>query len=195
MKIRFWLTLVAALTLLCLPASLNAQNLFRIEVRPVQTVTLKTQQVLTGDQNGKPVVIAGELRIPKPGTDKLPAVILVHGSGGVGASIDRWAQELNSIGVVAFILELVFRSRHHQHGQRPVATRHDSYDGRCLPCPGGTRSASAGRPEPNRHRGVLERGRGCSLFEQSALPEAVCTGRRAFRRPYRDVHAVQHGLS
>jgi len=93
------------LALLCLPEAVLAQNLVRIEVRPVETVTLKTQQVLTGDQTGKPAVLAGELRSPKGGNDKLPAVILVHGSGGVGAATDRWAQQLNAIGIAAFILD------------------------------------------------------------------------------------------
>jgi len=74
-------------------------------MRPVETVTLSTQQFLTGDMNGKPAILAGELRIPKPGTDKLPAVILVHGSGGISALHDRWVQEINSVGVAAFILD------------------------------------------------------------------------------------------
>src|SRR5437868_10610187 len=86
-------------------APVTAQTFVRMEVHPVETVTLKTQQFLTGDLGDKPVTLAGELRIPKPGTDKLPAVVLVHGSGGLGASADRWAQELNAIGVAAFILD------------------------------------------------------------------------------------------
>src|SRR5206468_8543193 len=53
----------------------------------------------------KAVTLAGELRIPRPGSDRLPAVILVHGSGGVNASHERWAQELNSIGVATLILD------------------------------------------------------------------------------------------
>jgi len=105
MTIRSWLRLAVPLTLVCLSGDLYAQNVFRIEVKPIETVTLKTQQVLTGDPDGKPAVIAGELRIPKPGTDKLPAVILVHGSGGVSAATDHWAQEINSLGVAAFILD------------------------------------------------------------------------------------------
>jgi dienelactone hydrolase len=76
-----------------------------MEVHPVETVTLKTQQFLTGDLAGKPAVIAGQLRIPKPGTDRLPAVILVHGSGGINAAYERWADELNSIGMVVFVLD------------------------------------------------------------------------------------------
>jgi dienelactone hydrolase len=88
-----------------MPMGVRAQNVVRIEIIPIETVTLKTQQFLTGDLNGKPTVVAGELRIPKPGSDKLPAVVLVHGSGGVNGSTDRWAQELNSIGIAAFILD------------------------------------------------------------------------------------------
>jgi dienelactone hydrolase len=77
----------------------------RSEIRPVETITFSTQQFLTGDKNGKPVILAGELRIPKPGTDKLATVILIHGSGGISATYDRWVQELNSIGVATFLLD------------------------------------------------------------------------------------------
>src|SRR5712671_5425793 len=90
-------------TLGCAPAT--AQTFIRMEVHPIETVTLKTQQFLTGDLRGKPVTLAGQLRIPKPGTDKLPAVVLVHGSGGISASANRWADELNSIGVAVFVLD------------------------------------------------------------------------------------------
>jgi dienelactone hydrolase len=84
-----------------------AQNVpfARMEIHPVQSVTLTGDQFLTGDRNGKPVTLAGELRLPKPGTDKLPAIILVHGSGGLSASPDAWAREFNAIGVAAFILD------------------------------------------------------------------------------------------
>jgi dienelactone hydrolase len=35
----------------------------------------------------------------------LPAVVLVHGSGGISARQDRWVQELNGIGVATFVLD------------------------------------------------------------------------------------------
>jgi hypothetical protein len=41
------------------------------------------------------VTIAGELRIPKAGNEKLSAVVLLHGSGGVGGTgsmIDEWSR-------------------------------------------------------------------------------------------------------
>jgi dienelactone hydrolase len=93
-----------AAALLCLPMLAQAQ-LARIEIHPIESMTLTNQKFLTGDHAGRIAQLAGELRIPKPGTDKLPAVILVHGSGGLGASADRWAQELNAIGVAAFLLD------------------------------------------------------------------------------------------
>jgi dienelactone hydrolase len=94
------------LAALALPANgAQAQTYMRLEIHAVPTVTLSGEQFLTGDKYGKPTILGGELRIPKPGTDKLPAVILVHGSGGLSASPDRWARELNEIGVAAFILD------------------------------------------------------------------------------------------
>ena len=53
----------------------------RPEIYPVETVTLGTQQILSGQRNGQPTLLAGELRIP-PGNGRVPAVILVHGSTG-----------------------------------------------------------------------------------------------------------------
>jgi hypothetical protein len=103
-------TLVQALSVcaavLCLQASpVHAQAPLRIEVHPVQTVTLTDEQFLMGSKQSPPVVIAGELRIPRPGTDRLPAVVLLHGAGGISANIDLWAQELNAIGVATFALD------------------------------------------------------------------------------------------
>ncbi len=86
--------------------SLSAQYAARTEVHPFQSMTLSTAQFLTGQTNGKSVILAGELRIPsgKPGTI-FPAFVLVHGSSGIGINIDRWARELNKIGVAAFVLD------------------------------------------------------------------------------------------
>jgi hypothetical protein len=89
-KLPFFSTPLAGamLTLLVgLPSPGHAQA--RVEVRPIETITLSTQQFLTGDKNGKPATLAGELRIPRPGTDRLPAAILIHGSGGINASHEK----------------------------------------------------------------------------------------------------------
>jgi len=85
-------------------AHLGSAQVARIEIHAIETVTLTDRQFLTGEKNGTPITIGGELRLP-PSRGRLPAVVLVHGSGGVGANVDRWAQEFNSIGVAAFILD------------------------------------------------------------------------------------------
>jgi len=51
----------------------------RVEIHSMKTMTLTNEQFLTGVKEGKPDVITGELRIPRPGRDRLPAVVLVHG--------------------------------------------------------------------------------------------------------------------
>jgi dienelactone hydrolase len=104
MSISFAMT-TAVIVIALSGAHAEAQGVARIELQPIQTVTLKTPQILTGDTTGAPATLAGELRIPKPGSDRLPAVILIHGSGGVGSNVDAWAKEMNSLGVAAFILD------------------------------------------------------------------------------------------
>lgn len=100
-----WAILLSAYALQ--PQSAQAETFVKTQIHAIPTVTLTPKQFLTGDQNGKPAVVAGALRIPGPpaATDKLPAVILVPGVGGPDASHDRWAEELNSIGIAAFILD------------------------------------------------------------------------------------------
>ena len=64
-----WVAVLSVL-LACAPWLARAQT--RFELRPVETVTLSTQQILLGDKNGKPVMLAEELRIPTLGTGCLP---------------------------------------------------------------------------------------------------------------------------
>ncbi len=86
-----------------LPKIVNADTA-RIEIYSIETLTLTDAQFLLGSKDGKPVRIGAELRLP-PGTARVPAVVLIHGSGGVGANVDGWAQELNAMGVATFILD------------------------------------------------------------------------------------------
>ncbi len=96
---------VTALAALLSSSTLSfGQTFGRMEVRAIDSVTLTGEQFLLGDTNGKPARLAGELRLPNaPG--RVPAVILVHGSGGLAASEDRWAQELNGAGIATFLLD------------------------------------------------------------------------------------------
>ena len=97
-------TVGAALgTLITVSTASYAQ--LRLELRVVQSETLSTSQFLRGDDHGKSVALAGELRIPRPGTEKFPAVILIHGSGGISPTHARWVDELNSAGIATFLVD------------------------------------------------------------------------------------------
>jgi hypothetical protein len=77
----------------------------RTEVHAIETLTLSDQQLLTGDKNGQRVTIAGELRFPRGTTGRLPAVILLHGSGGIGAREEFWSKYLSELGVASFLVD------------------------------------------------------------------------------------------
>jgi Dienelactone hydrolase family len=101
--LRLAIFTIACLGVIGLFAPKSSAQVPRTELHAITTLTLSDRQFLTGDKNGTPVTIAGVLRIPRLGTDRLPAVILLHGSGGIGGNVDRWSQELNSIGLATFV--------------------------------------------------------------------------------------------
>lgn len=76
----------------------------RVELHAIQTMTLSDQQFLTGDTSGKPVTLTGEFRIAQ-GSGRLPVVVLIHGSGGMGPNIEMWANELNAMGISTFAID------------------------------------------------------------------------------------------
>jgi len=97
----------AALVILVLGLADARAQVARIEYHPFTSVTLKDAELLTG-KNGQPVTLAGELRIPRAGTEKLPAVIFLHGVSGVGGSgwmPDEWSRELNGLGIATFTVD------------------------------------------------------------------------------------------
>ena len=98
------LRLISATVIALVPSVCPAQ-IARVEVHLIQSVTMTDQDFLNGRKDGKPVMLAGQLRIPRPGADKLPAVVLLHGSGGVGTNVVDWEQELNSMGVATFVID------------------------------------------------------------------------------------------
>jgi dienelactone hydrolase len=97
--------LAVALVLVLVLAVAPALAQLRMHVIPFDSVTLTAQQVLLGETQGKPVTLAGELRLPSGGTDKVPVVILVHGINGLTPNHDEWARALNSWGIGAFITD------------------------------------------------------------------------------------------
>ena len=64
----------------------------RSEIYSIPSLTISDKQFLLGDKNGKEVTVNGILRFPpKPVSQKIPVVFLVHGSSGMGANIDYWS--------------------------------------------------------------------------------------------------------
>jgi dienelactone hydrolase len=76
----------------------------RVEIHAIPSLTLSDQQFLTGEANGTPVTMAGELRIAQ-GIGRLPAVVLMHGSGGVSPTMEAWTRHLNTMGVSTFVID------------------------------------------------------------------------------------------
>jgi dienelactone hydrolase len=76
----------------------------RVELYAIPTLTLSDQQFLSGDANGKPVTVAGEFRIAQ-GTGRLPVVVLMHGSSGVGVNIEPWVHHFNGMGVSTLVID------------------------------------------------------------------------------------------
>ena len=104
----------------------------RVEAIPVQTMTVTDEQFLKGDAHGRPTTIAGVLRIAQ-GSGRLPAVILVHGSGGFNANVDLWDRQFARY--IHLCNGLICGSRNSQHRRRSVATWSTKHDPRYLPEP------------------------------------------------------------
>lgn len=82
----------------------NTLPITRTEVIPFATQTLCDEQFLRGE-NVAPTTIAGVLRLPQATTEPVPAVILLHGSGGYSAYIDAWVLRLNGWGIATFVVD------------------------------------------------------------------------------------------
>jgi dienelactone hydrolase len=63
-------------------------------------------ELMQGNKGGETVNIVGHLFLP-PGADKVPAVVLVHGSGGIyNAELDYWPKQFNAAGIAVFTLDM-----------------------------------------------------------------------------------------
>src|SRR5262249_37119424 len=80
-------------------ASAKATREARTDVLKIATRTLTDHQFLTGDRNGVAVTISGEVRIPKSGKERLPAVVLLHGSGGGPREPPGWGGGVTPRGI------------------------------------------------------------------------------------------------
>jgi hypothetical protein len=74
----------------------------RVELYAIPSLTITDQQFLTGDANGTPVTVAGEFRLAQ-GTGRLPVVVMMHGSSGIGVNTEPWVRTFNAMGISAFV--------------------------------------------------------------------------------------------
>jgi len=102
--VRLAIVLAVGLAAPALAQAQDKQIAARVELHSIPSLTLTDQQFLAGDANGKAVTVSGELRIAQ-GQGRLPVVVLVHGSGGMGPNIESWARELNAMGISTFALD------------------------------------------------------------------------------------------
>jgi dienelactone hydrolase len=70
-----------------------------------QTTTPTISAFLQGIRSASTSLIWGDLELPPGRVERSPAVVLVHGSSGVGPREDRWAEELRQAGVATFLLD------------------------------------------------------------------------------------------
>ena len=103
------LTVLAACLAVAAPvvAQTSPDLASRIELRAFSSLTLSDSQFLQGDSKATPVTIAGELRFPAtaaPGA-KAPAVIVLHGSGGIGGGQENWGRIFNRMGIASFTID------------------------------------------------------------------------------------------
>lgn len=105
--IRLLSTLIISLvSFLCFQQKAFADDeVGRIELHTFESVTLSDQEFLQGAKTGPSVTLTGELRLPRQKSKQYPAVLLLHGSGGISGYIDDWAKEINAMGVATFIID------------------------------------------------------------------------------------------
>jgi dienelactone hydrolase len=103
---RWWPARVVrhALLFVCVGASAGAAAAAAEQIK-IQTLTLEREPFLRGIADGKDVVISGELELPEGATGPVPAVLLMHGAGGVQDYHALWARELRAVGAATFIVD------------------------------------------------------------------------------------------
>ena len=69
------------------------------------TVSPTSLEFAMGQRSAGTAVISGDLSLPRAGAGRAPAVVLIHGSGGVGRNAPVWVGELTSIGVAVFVVD------------------------------------------------------------------------------------------
>jgi dienelactone hydrolase len=76
----------------------------RIEVHPIPSLTVSDRDFLAHASEAEPVTVAGTLKIAQA-QGRTPLVVLIHGSGGVGANVEVWSRRFNALGISTFEID------------------------------------------------------------------------------------------
>ena len=73
----------------------------------IPSLTLTDEQFLRGDKEaGVPAELSAVLQLPGGSPRPLPAVVLLHGSGGYGSgSVDSWVDTFQALGIATLALD------------------------------------------------------------------------------------------
>jgi dienelactone hydrolase len=107
-RVEFALPLLlaaAALTACATGPSAKSLTDGRVGTINFESLNMTPREFLRGDGVGTPVVISGDLRIPRGAAGRIPAMVIVHGSDGITAGEVGWAEDLVKIGVAAFLMD------------------------------------------------------------------------------------------
>jgi len=84
--------------------SLTEDQKGTIKFESIPVVTLN--QFLKGETEGESVQISGKLQFPnKKWTGRRPAVVMLHGGGGVSDNEKAWSRSFRKIGIATFIVD------------------------------------------------------------------------------------------
>lgn len=99
--------LLAGIVLAACARPMPAQNLTDGRAGTIRFATLSptSREFALGERPARAATISGELTLPRGGAGRVPAVVLVHGSGGIGRNMPGWVRELTGIGVAAFVMD------------------------------------------------------------------------------------------
>lgn len=106
MNRKHWLAAVGALVAANAIHGADSKELIW-EYPKIPSLTLTDEQFLRGDKMaGVPVELSAVLQLPGGDPGPLPAVVLLHGSGGYGSgSVDSWAETFNALGIATLALD------------------------------------------------------------------------------------------
>jgi dienelactone hydrolase len=89
----------------CAAASPTPMNVETTGTVAFETWTPTIGQFLQGAAPGAPVTISGDLKLPAGTTARVPAMVIVHGAGGISQGEMQWARDILKIGVATFVID------------------------------------------------------------------------------------------